>query len=297
MRRLALLLTAAALTAAVFGVPANATTDLVLCDGQTFDGYTTTPIRLGDRTADTDPAVRKVIRGCTFRNSNQTAILVVRGANVLITGSTFSNIHSGQVGVDVAAIRLRGVDLADGVRIEDSYFADISGDGIGAAISGNLVRNLSIAGNTFRGHVPGTLGWEGGENAIDLRAAQGPVTISGNDIEGFRPCESGMECSGGPGAGIRVNGAQGVTVTGNRFHDNLAHHLKIVNTTSCTVGGNTYTGPGEVLADGCASPSPSPSAPAPTPTPTPPPATPAPTVAPTPSPTVPWWCRWFPALC
>ena len=163
------------------------------------------------------------------------------------------------------------------ITIENSTFADIAGDGIQAADSGRLVTNLRIVGNTFTGHVrrEAPFDWAGGENASDIKSADGPVLIEGNTASGFAPCvkKSGAECTGDPGSamvvhegkfgqpnavtirgntirdnpvnGLNVRNVTGpVEVTGNTFIDNGKRSLDVYLVGTCVVGNNTFTGTG-----------------------------------------------------
>lgn len=321
MRGLAAILAVLFLLAGAGVVTGSA--DLVLCDGQTYTGWTKAPLKL-DPAKDarlSDPSVRKVIRGCTFAGSarsdgTQPAILVLGVRNLLITGSTFRDIHS-VTGNGVHAIAIKGALVSDGITIEASTFEDIGADGIQAGDSGPLVTNLRITnGNRF------TAPASGGENAIDIKGTLGPTVISGNEVSGFHPCDGNVsDCSGSQGAGIVIhdNGGSGarpqdVTISGNRIHDN-ERGVTLAQVDRAAVTGNdfcanvhdvylgsdngAYTVSGNTV---CQEPGPSPSAdPAPSVAPT---ASPAPTPAPTPVPTAtptgtprPWWCRWFPSLC
>ncbi len=328
MRRLALLLAVPLLlpVALAWSIgTALATTDLVLCDGQTWTGWTKAVYKL-DASKDArmgDPAIRKVIRGCTFTGSarsadTQPAIVIVAARNVLITGSTFADIHTGVPGQGVHAIAIRGAGVADGVTIEMSTFEDISADGVQAGDSGPSVTSLVIRDSVF------TAPLTGGENAVDIKGTLGPTLITGNDVGGYHPCDgSASDCSGSQGAGIVIhdNGGSGarpqdVTISDNRIHDN-ERGVTLAQVDRATVTGNdfcanvvdVYLGSDNgayTVADNTscapsppqtpASPSPSPSA-SPTPLPTPTPS-PAPTPAPTPGPTPqPWWCPLFWWIC
>lgn len=312
--------------------PTSGAADLVLCDGQTISGWTTTPRKL-DAAKDArmgDPAIRKVIRNCTFAHSarsaeTQPAIIIVAAANVLITGSTFRDIHTGVPGNGVHGIAIRGAEPADQITIELSRFEDIAADGVQAGDNGPNVTNLTIRDSTFV--APAT----GGENAIDIKGTLGPTMIAGNDVSGFRPCDREVsDCSGSQGAGIVIHDSGGsgarpqdVTISGGRIHNNergitlaQADRVSVTGVDFCANIVDVYLGAdnGEVTIGentACAVPAPSPAVASPTPVSTPlptvspsPQATPAPTAAPSPSPTPaptatpqPWWCAWLPGWC
>lgn len=168
-------------------------------------------------------------------------------------------------------IYVRGDQPIDDVTIERSTFADLGADGIQAADTGRQVTNLTIRNNVFTGHVRRSppYDWDGGENAVDIKAARGPVTVEGNTIRGFRACRAGFECSGSPGTGmvvhegthgrpgevriigntfldnhvtgLAVNYATGpVFVLGNVFRGNAERHLAMTGVDSCVVSSNAY---------------------------------------------------------
>lgn len=316
MAAIHLAILAAALTAAFFVLPANAATDLVLCAGQTYTGWTKAPIKLDPAKvpALADPAVRKVIRGCTFEHSarskrTQPALVILGVRNLLITGSVFRDIHS-VTGNGVHAIAIKGALVSDGITIEGSTFEDIGADGVQIGDSGPNVTNLVIRGNTF------TAPASGGENAVDIKGTLGPTLISGNEVSGFHPCDGNVsDCSGSQGAGVVVhdNGGSGarpqdVTVSGNRIHNN-GRGVTLAQVDRATVTGNDFCANGTDVYLGadngaytvsgnaaCQQSGPSPAAaPEPSVAPT---VAPTPTPEPTPTPATrqPWRCllfRWF----
>lgn len=203
----------------------SATTVLILCDGKTFDGYTKPPFRFLRRRA-ADPMVRKIIRNCTFKNSNVPGILLNNADNVLIVGNTFYNIRTYTAGEGVHAINASCNTKCANIVVRGNTFQAIGADGIQIGDMGRNVTNFFIVRNTFIG----TAGI--GENAIDIKGAQGPIHIRRNIIKGFRPCLSPskggtQDCSGSPGEGIVLHqgkqaGAPGsVTVAGNTFENNI----------------------------------------------------------------------------
>lgn len=209
---------------------ASAAGVLVLCDGQTFDGYTSRPFQLKAKTAvNLDPNVQKVIRNCTFRNSALPAIAIWSAKNVLIEGNTFENIRTHQAGVGVHAISLpcRVPCAIDNVVIRNNTFRWIGADGIQVGEEARFITNVRIEGNHFEGNE------DVGENAIDIKGVDGPIYVLKNTIKGFRPCLSPktnprgtQDCSGDAnGAGLIIHtGSSGaphnVTVMDNDFYDN-----------------------------------------------------------------------------
>lgn len=210
----------------LFAAPnVSAATVQVLCDGQTFDGYTSTPFKLDGGSA-ADANVQKVIRNCTFTNSKVPGITLRNANNVLIENNTFSNIRTRQPGVGVHGINAACATQCIDITVRGNKFKQIGADGIQIGDTGRKVVNFIIEQNTFIG-TTGT-----GENAVDIKGADGPIIIRGNLVKGFRPCVSPkkggtQDCSGSPGEGIvlhrgRAAGAPGnLTVEDNTFEDNV----------------------------------------------------------------------------
>jgi nitrous oxidase accessory protein NosD len=264
------------------GASVPTTSEQVLCDGQTFDGYADTPFVFKSDVAQ-DPSIRKIIRNCTFRNSAAAAILLRSARNVVIEASTFENIRTNVPGRGVHGIYIQGDQTAEDILITGNTFRSIGADGIQMGDAGRNVRNLTITGNTFEGA-------EGiGENAVDVKAVDGPITISDNVVRGYRPCVSPLkggtqDCSGsngtgvvvhngraaGPAANVRVegndisdnvtglvvsSGASHVTVSGNRIHDNgtglLVDQVTDISITANVFMNNTLQVRIESVSSGC----------------------------------------------
>lgn len=207
-----------------------ATNVKVLCDGKTFDGVST-PIVVND----TNGSVLKVIRNCKFINTgnksiSSPAIEILAVDNLLIENCTFDNLRTFQPGNDFVAIKFDNSHgaVAKNVVIRGNKFDRIGSDGIQIGANSTKTSNVTIQGNEFIGH-------DGiGENAIDVKQADGGIVISSNFVHGFRPCNSPkrggkQDCSGSPGEGIVLHTASagnlasslhGVQVTGNRIFDN-----------------------------------------------------------------------------
>ena len=199
-------------------------------------------IRLGTDPVHWDPTVRKVIRGLTFRDLREPAIIIVRATNVLIEDCEFLNIRSGVVGNGVHAIAIRGLKPARSIVIAGNLFADISADGIQAADSGRLVSRLAITDNLFFAPT-----YPGGENGIDIKGANGPVLIENNVVRGFRPCDGNTkECSGSQGAGIVIHDgeasgrASNVIVRNNDIGE-CTYGLIVNDADNITVGPNLFS--------------------------------------------------------
>ena len=220
----------------------------VLCDSQVYDGYGSRLFTL-DTAIDQDPAVQKVIRNCVFRNSNQVPIVIKNAKNVLIEGNTFYNIRTRVAGDGVHAINITGPDAAgmvDGVIIRNNSFRDIGADGIQLGQNTRGIKNVYIENNEFVGSA------DVGENAIDVKGADGPIFITGNRIHGFRPCESpktnppgNQDCSGSNGPGLTIHDggisktpAYNVTVENNDIYDNTTGMVVATGTKNIVVRGN-----------------------------------------------------------
>lgn len=195
--------------------------ELVLCDGETFDGYEGRALVIDGPPGGEirDPNVLKIVRNCTFRNSTGQAIRIFNGSNILIENNTFENLRSNRTGKDRNAVEIPcdGGDCdVDGVVIRGNRFQDIGSDGVHLGTFGRNIRNVSIEDNDF------TTRPNIGENAIDIKGVDGPVVVSGNVIHGFRTCKG--DCSGANGEGIVVHSRDGpatnVIIERNLIYDN-----------------------------------------------------------------------------
>jgi hypothetical protein len=197
----------------------------ILCENQVFDGYRDKLFVLNSA-VDRDPSIQKVIRNCTFRNSNQPAIVISDAQNVLIENNTFENLRSGRPGVDLSSIGIGGRYVADKIVIRGNTFRFIGSDGIHIGANGSNVMELTIEDNLFIGSA--TVG----ENGVDVKATTGPILIRRNTFQGFRPCESpsqggAQDCSGSRGVGLVIHSGDSggvsnrVIVKRNRFVDNI----------------------------------------------------------------------------
>lgn len=254
----------------------------LLCDGKVYDGYTTKPFVL-DSTVDQDPTIQKVIRNCVFRNSKLPAITIRNAKNVLIEGSTFENIRTHVAGDDVHAINIpcpAGCTI-DNITIRNSTFRYIGADGIQLGATSRNISHVYIENNEFVGTE------DVGENGVDVKGVVGPVSITGNKVHGFRPCQSPttstpgtQDCSGSNGEGMVIHdggstltspynvtlennevydnvygvvvasGAKNITVRGNQSHNNLQVGLLIKSVYSILVTGNTFsTNPRHIKVD------------------------------------------------
>ncbi len=246
----------------------------VLCDGQVYDGYTARLFQL-DSATDQDPTIQKVIRNCVFRNSNIPAIVINNAKNVLIEGSTFENIRTNTPGDGVHAINItgpRGDGVVDNITIRNNTFKWIGADGIQLGQNTRAITNVHIQNNEF-------VAREGvGENAVDVKGAEGPIYIAGNTMHGFRPCVSPktnppgtQDCTGSNGPAITIHeggiigtsasnvmvenndlydntfglsitaGAKNITVRGNHIHDNLTAGIMVDGVDSISITDNTFT--------------------------------------------------------
>ena len=220
----------------------------ILCENQVYDGYTSKLFVL-DAGVDQDPAIQKVIRNCTFRNSAEPAIVIANARNVLIEGNVFENIRTNIPGDGVHAINIpcRRPCQIDTIVIRDNTFTAIGADGIQLGEEGRAIRNIVIENNVFSGSA------DVGENGVDVKGVDGPIYIIGNTLRGFRPCESpklggAQDCSGSHGPGIvvhrgRPSGApRRVSLESNRFVNNIYGLMVSGNAEDILVRDNAFEG-------------------------------------------------------
>src|SRR3989344_4156790 len=228
-------------------------TSVTLCDNQTFDGYTTKPFVFEDTPENNDPAIQKIIRNCTFKNSSQPAIVIKTGKNILIEGNTFDNIRTNVAGDGVHAISIpcrSGANCSasnpiSSVVIQNNFFSNIGADGIQLGEEARYITDITIGNNSFSG------GPDVVENAVDVKGVNGPVYITGNIVRSFYPCESpktnpsgSQDCSGSLGTGIVIHDgsssgrANNVFVEQNEFYDNHPVGLTVTTADNITVRNN-----------------------------------------------------------
>lgn len=173
--------------------------------------------------------------GNTFQHSSDDGIILNCARDVRISNNKFWNLRSRKIGVDKHAVL--STLVATRVVISNNQFIDIGADGV--QLQGADVRNIDINSNTFsvvhpyryrdtKGNVPSsstTRFGSVGENAIDIKAGPGPISIIGNKIHGFRPgIKSKQDSSGGMGVGIIFHQKnKQVIVRRNHFYDNVIH--------------------------------------------------------------------------
>jgi parallel beta-helix repeat protein len=218
----------------------------ILCDGQVYDGYTDRLFVLETK-QDKDPAILKIIRNCTFRNSNKPPITFNDAQNVLIEGNTFENIRTNIPGVDVHAIDIRcqAPCNINNVMIKNNRFNNIGADGIQLGNLQRNIKNVTIQNNIFQGNNTT------GENGIDIKGVNGPIFIRGNSMHGFRPCESptsnppgNQDCSGSNGQAMFVHDGQNtgspsnIFIEGNRFYDSIIGLYVSGNASNVTIRNN-----------------------------------------------------------
>lgn len=241
--------------------------EVVVCQNQTFDGYTQKLI-----ISDPGPAT-KIVRNCTFKNSNQIAIVIRGASNVLIEDSHFENIRSHITGVGAAFGVYFGCQGSPcpirNVTIRNNTFVDIGADGMQIGDQSRDIQNVLIEGNTF--YVTNA---DVGENGVDIKGVDGPIVVRGNVFHGFRPCESAtQDCTGSAGVGmvvhsgsaagapqnvtiesnefydntlgLRVSDTTNVVIRNNNFHDNQKQPVTVSGTTNCTHGGDVFVNNGQ----------------------------------------------------
>jgi hypothetical protein len=159
------------------------------------------------------------IRYCEFRDSTVPAIKLAYAQNILIAQSTFARINSGLAGQGAHAIEIS--HWAKDITIWGNDFVDNAADGIQlGTVTAPIIRNIVIENNLFR-MTTDNVAW--GENGVDIKTVQGPVSVSRNTFRGYRPTQANAigHSGGSHGAGLVIhNGAQNVTVAGNLFIDN-----------------------------------------------------------------------------
>jgi hypothetical protein len=215
---------------------------LVLCDGETFDGYQKQPFVLKSD-VDRDPTVQKVIRNCVFRNSDLPGIAIWDAQNVLIEGNTFENIRTHVRGKGVHAINISCPDHCsiDHVIIRRNVFRFIGADGIQLGDTGRNIRHVRIKRNEFIG------GEDVGENGVDIKGVEGPIRVVANTMHGFRPCENNQDCSGSTGVAMVIHDGdpsgmpQNVIVKKNQFFDNIYGLTVTDGAQAILVRGNNFS--------------------------------------------------------
>lgn len=225
--------------------PARAATDepLILCDGETFDGYTKPLFKL-QSPVHKNPNVKKIIRNCTFRNSTEPPIRIWDAQNVLIEGNTFENIRTHVAGKGVHAINVscRGDCSIDRIVIRHNVFRFIGADGIQLGEAGRAIRRVKIVKNTFIGSE------DVGENGVDIKGVEGPIIVTHNKMHGFRPCRGTQDCSGSPGEAMVIHeastsgSASNVKVKNNDFFDSIFGLTVTDGSTNILVKGNRFSG-------------------------------------------------------
>lgn len=171
-----------------------------------------------------------------FEHSTPTSgqVVINCAEDVRITDNTFTNIRSRRVGVDTHAVMTAGI--ANNVKISGNTFTDIGADGV--QLQGR-VRDVDISFNEFEVQHPyryrdetGRVVSTGnqrfksvGENAIDIKAGPGPISITNNSIHGFRPTVDGVQdASGSMGVGVILHkDPKIVSIERNHFYDNVIH--------------------------------------------------------------------------
>jgi Right handed beta helix region len=175
----------------------------VLCDGQVRDSGGNPPAqRLILRSQHSNA----IIRNCTFRNFKNHPIVIDGANDILIENNRFENNRPGVSGTDTHAIAIptRGARIT----IRSNTFVDTGADGIQLGDTGVAIREIDILHNDFS-----VTNDSVGENGIDIKTVQGPVRVVDNRIHGFRPCETGQDCSGDPtGAGVVLSNSSKAVV-------------------------------------------------------------------------------------
>lgn len=245
---------------------AQASSVKVLCDGKTYTGTAAVHVFVLQDSVAQDATIQKVIRNCTFKDAPDTPVVLQNTRNVLIENSTFENIRTHQAGVGAFGIGVTckptGSCHVDNVTVRSSTFRFIGADGIQMGVNDHFISNIHIENNYFEGAA------DVGENGIDIKGVDGPITVSGNTFTGFRPCDPGQDCSGSTGPGMTVhtgssgapnnvtidnndfinntiglsvsNANKSIVITNNRFTSNLTRGLQVFTTYQVSVINNTF---------------------------------------------------------
>lgn len=157
----------------------------------------------------------KVLR-CKLRDANTGGIRCYNADNVIVREGYFARLKSGTPGIDRHGL---SVDFqGENIKVFDSEFVDIGGDGIHLGALGDNIGNVTIDGNVFyltQDNVPE------GENAIDVKATKGATLITNNVIHGYKK-QGDTELSAIVCHWRYENGprAKNVTIRDNLFYDN-----------------------------------------------------------------------------
>ena len=186
------------------------------------------------------------VRESIFKDAPMMGIRSFYAEHVIVENCHFQNLSSNLAGKDLNAFAVPqyGYDIV----VRNSRFEDISSDGVHIGALGADIGRVVIENNKFWINRPYTGPWGNlGENGIDIKAAQGPITITSNLIHGFRPTVPGQNASGAGGEGMLIHWpfpdgptAQNILVEKNHLYDNTIH-LHVTNSQNITVTNNIFS--------------------------------------------------------
>jgi hypothetical protein len=210
-------------------------------------GTTAWPRGVGSHSATITKWHRRIrVSDNSFEGITQYAVSAYNWEDVTVTGNTFVSCGSG--------VRLRSVIITD---LEDTK--DPNGTQTGAS---QVMRNLSVTGNTFRA------GGGYDEPIVAYGEASGSIlnlAITGNSIDGSSSGQNGIRLqevsratvgdnviANVNGTGISTENCNNLLLTGNNVWTPGAYGITLVNTThSSAVGNHTReTGSGGIYVDG-----------------------------------------------
>jgi hypothetical protein len=207
--------------------------DWWIIDGIRFDQFESFQLGLHEHLGHerTVPARSIIFRNCEFGWGKETPISINHAEGIRIEDCYFHHLRPGipftELEREANGVTLRYI--TDDIAIEGNRFEDIGSDGIHVGtqsyLAGARISTVTISGNDFGVSRPyqGILG-NVGENGIDVKKCDGPITISGNWFHGFRPTTPEQDASGAHGDGLIIHGeARNVVVDGNYFVDNTTH--------------------------------------------------------------------------
>lgn len=228
---------------------------LMVYDGHVFTPTTDSSGLRMDGGFWADASVQKVVKNCTFTGYRDKQPLVPKNCqNVLIYGCTFDDDRTNTAGVGLHAINADPSGTVDDITVAGCRFLRIGADGIQWG-GGTTRTNYEwlVEYNDFIGPGDVVASAYYGENAMDIKGVEGPISILNNVIRGYRPCLSPkvggtQDCSGSQGTGVVVHRGSGsgqaknVTITGNLFENNSSSSGLTIgdDSTSIDVGTNTW---------------------------------------------------------
>lgn len=217
-----------------------------------WESFTSTPFSIGQHTdlghATTVKAEHISWLNCRFLDGTANGIPIFNADYITIHAVAFERCRSWVAGVDRTAVTARYI--IDHLVVENSTFKDVGSDGVHLGSHAYVGENshigmVDILNNDFsvtRPYYNGSDGFNNvGENGVDIKAAIGPVTVSGNSFTGFRGTTPTQDCSGANGNALVLQEASdNVIVELNYFNDNTNHLATMENCTNVTIRNNLF---------------------------------------------------------